>query len=179
MGLNAMDSLTTIQKKVCLLGEFAVGKTSLVRRFVEGRFDDRYLSTIGVKISRRPVLLPEGKINLLIWDLAGSEEFNGNIRSNYLRGAAGVIIVCDLTRRDTLISFPRYVSQLEALGLHVPMVFVGNKVDLTEELVISAAEVQDAAERFRSPAYITSAKTGENVEAMFFALAQRMMDHQK
>jgi len=175
---TADSSLTTIQKKICLLGEFAVGKTSLVRRYVEGRFDDRYLSTIGVKISRRSVLLPSGRINLLIWDLAGSDEFNGNIRANYLRGAAGAIIVCDLTRRETLTSFPRYVRQLQSLGLNIPLVFVGNKVDLSEELVISAQEVQDVAEEFHAPAYISSAKTGENVEELFFALAQRLMDSQ-
>ncbi len=68
--------MTAIQRKVCLLGDYSVGKTSLVRRFVEGQFDDKYLSTIGVRISRRTMVRADKEINLLIWDLAGAQEFN-------------------------------------------------------------------------------------------------------
>ncbi|MCS6993535.1 MAG: GTP-binding protein [Anaerolineales bacterium] len=170
-------SLTTIQKKVCLLGEFAVGKTSLVRRFVEGRFDDRYLSTIGVKISRKSVELPHGRINLLLWDLAGSDEFNGQIRANYLRGAAGALIVCDLTRPETLTGFHRYVEQIQTVGLSIPVVFVGNKVDLTDLRAISDDQLQAAAQQFGGQAFLTSAKTGHNVEDIFYRLAVQL--HQR
>lgn len=164
-------SLTTIQKKICLLGEFAVGKTSLVRRFVEGRFDDRYLSTIGVKISRKPVQLPNGRINLLLWDLAGSDEFNGQIRANYLRGAAGALIVCDLTRPETLSGFQRYMEQIQAVGLSIPVIFVGNKTDLTELRAISDEQLHTAAQEFGGQAFLSSAKTGYNVEEIFYRLA--------
>lgn len=163
---------TVIQKKICLLGEFAVGKTSLVRRFVEGSFSDRYLSTIGVKISRRVVERPSGNLNLLVWDLAGSDEFNGQIQANYLRGSSGAIIVCDLTRRETLSGFQRYVEQIRAIGLEVPLLFIGNKVDLLEERAISAEDLQSVAENFHSPYLLSSAKTGENTEAAFLRLAE-------
>jgi len=166
-------TLTTLQKKICLLGEFAVGKTSLVRRYVEGRFDDRYLSTIGVKISRRSVLLPSGKVNLLLWDLAGSDEFNGQIRANYLRGASGAIIVCDLTRRETLTGFSRYIHQIQAVGPSIPLIFAGNKADLPPQ--ITAEEIEQTAQAAGAQAFFTSAKTGQNVEAMFQALAEKVL----
>jgi small GTP-binding protein len=167
-------ALSSVQKKICLLGEFAVGKTSLVRRFVEGRFDDRYLSTIGVKITRRQLIRPYGKLNLLLWDLAGSDEFNGQIRANYLRGAAGALIVCDLTRSETLSGFRRYVEQIQAVGLSIPLIFVGNKVDLPEARVISDDELAAAAHQFNAPYYLSSAKTGENIEVIFEQLAGRI-----
>ena len=165
---------TTLQKKVCLLGEFAVGKTSLVKRFVEGRFDDRYLSTIGVKISRRQMTRPYGRLNLLVWDLAGSDEFNGVTRANYLRGAAGALIVCDLTRHQTLGGFWRYVEQLEALRLSIPLVLVGNKNDLPDERAISADELLSVSTQLNAPYFLSSAKTGENVEAVFENLASQI-----
>src|SRR5512147_1281675 len=114
--------MTVIQKKVCLLGDFAVGKTSLVRRYVEGRFDDKYLSTIGVKISRKTLARSTGTLNLLIWDLAGSDEFN-TIAPSYLRGAAGALIVCDLTRPETLKVFAQYAEMLHSQAANVPLIF--------------------------------------------------------
>lgn len=172
---SSESTFTTLQKKICLLGEFAVGKTSLVRCYVEGRFDDRYLSTIGVKISRRVVLLPQGKVNLLLWDLAGSDEFNGQIRANYLRGAAGAIIVCDLTRRETLTGFSRYLHQMQAVGLNIPLVFAGNKADLQAERQISFEEIQQVAQAAGVQVFLTSAKTGENVETIFQRLAEQVL----
>ncbi|GAB4538027.1 MAG: Rab family GTPase [Anaerolineales bacterium] len=163
---------TVIQKKICLLGEFAVGKTSLVRRFVEGRFDNRYLSTIGVKISRRIVERPFGNMNLLVWDLAGSDEFNGQIQSNYLRGSAGAFIVCDLTRHETLSGFQRYIEQIHAVGLNIPVLLIANKADLQDERAISDDDLSASSTAFQSPYLLCSAKTGENVERAFLQLAE-------
>jgi len=163
-----------IQKKICLLGEFAVGKTSLVRRFVEGSFDDRYLSTIGVKISRRIVARPSTQMNLLVWDLAGSDEFSDQTQMNYLRGSSGALIVCDLTRHETLIGFERYVEQIRKVQLDIPLVFLGNKVDLKNERVISDEELQFVTEATQSLLLLTSAKTGENVEQAFLHLAEKI-----
>jgi len=162
--------MNVIQKKICLLGEFAVGKTSLVRRFVEGRFDDKYLSTIGVKISRRSLTRTYGTLNLLVWDLAGGDEFSS--QSSYLRGTAGALIVCDLTRRETLGAFARYTQQVRAIVATTPLVFVGNKVDLVNERALSDADLQAAVGD--SPFFLSSARTGENVETAFVTLAEKI-----
>ena len=105
-----------IQKKICMLGDFGVGKTSLIKRFVEGRFDDRYLSTIGVKISRRVVKQADNEINLLIWDLVGGEFLAETTERNYMRGASGALLVCDLTRLNTLDILPEYLTRLKTIN---------------------------------------------------------------
>lgn len=165
-----------LQKKVCMLGYFAVGKTSLVRRFVEGRFDDRYLSTIGVKISRKPVVVDGTSVHLILWDLAGSEEYK-DVQTNYLQGASGGLIVCDLTRPETLEGWAYYAQRLRAVNPAARIVLVANKADLTQERAISDHELRQAAAALDNgtgvpPDYwLTSAKTGENVEAVFRRLA--------
>jgi small GTP-binding protein len=167
---------TAIQKKICLLGEFAVGKTSLVRRFVYDRFDDKYLSTIGVKVSRKQIEhadLPP--LNLLIWDLAGGEDFRG-AQANYLKGTAGALLVCDLTRATTLPPLEGYYDRLQKLSDSTPVVVLANKVDLAEERQISEAELEELAERLNAPLFITSAKTGDRVEEAFNRLSERLFE---
>lgn len=174
-----MSESSIIQKKICMLGAFAVGKTSLVRRFVEGRFDDKYLSTIGVKISRKPVVVAGHTIHFILWDLAGSEEYNG-VQASYLQGAAGGIIVCDLTRPETLASWVRYTQRLRQANPAVRVVLVANKVDLTDSRTISDEELRHAAAscadgRGIPPYFLSSAKTGENVEELFGQLAEQFI----
>lgn len=166
--------MKVVQRKVCMLGSFAVGKTSLVRRFVEGKFDDRYLSTIGVKISRKTVTNSEltYDTNLIVWDLAGGDEF---LRSNssYLRGAAGALVICDLTRAQTLTAAEQYAHQIRSLNSGAGVVLIANKVDLVEERVVEEDKLAAVAAAFEDcPVYLTSAKTGENVEVSFTQLAQ-------
>ena len=120
--------MRVVQKKVCLLGDFAVGKTSMVRRYVEGKFDDKYLSTIGVKISRKVLERDGYTLNLLIWDLAGGEDFE-EISQRYLLGAVGALIVCDLTRVDTLTYMKEYAERLRVSDAGAAIVLAGNKVD--------------------------------------------------
>ncbi len=163
---------TLIQKKVCLLGDFAVGKTSLVRRFVEGRFDDKYLGTIGVKISRKVISRPYGQLNLLVWDMTGGEDLDTKIRMSYLHGAAGALMVCDLTRSYTLDVFESYVGQMRTLNPQVSLLFIANKVDLVKDRVISDERLWSLSKALGSRSfYLTSAKTGENVETAFIHLA--------
>jgi small GTP-binding protein len=165
--------VTVHQKKICLLGDFAVGKTSLIRRFVEGRFDEKYLSTIGVTVSRKVVVRGEAQLQMLIWDLAGGEQFSG-YRSNYLRGAAGALIVMDLTRPETLPSLADYAWQLRAVSSEANIVFLGNKVDLELESSVSVRQIAEAVEEFNSPLLTTSAKTGRDVDAAFQTLGALM-----
>jgi small GTP-binding protein len=166
------STMQVVQKKICLLGDFSVGKTSLVRRFVEGHFDDKYLSTIGVRISRKPLTRPYGTLNLLVWDLAGSAEFS--TQSSYLVGVAGALIVCDLTRRETLAGCAQYVQQVWALNAAAPLVLVCNKVDLVAARALTEADLQRGSEAFGGQYVFTSAKTGEGVESAFELLAGKI-----
>lgn len=166
--------MTTIQKKICLLGDFGVGKTSLVQRFVEGRFDDKYLSTVGVKISRKTFNRSYGEMNMLVWDLAGSNGFEVST-STYMQGAAGALIVCDLTRRDTLIAFENYAHQVRAMNPGIQLVFVCNKVDMTNERDVSDTELLAVLTALdEKNFFLTSAKTGEQVEDAFSYLANML-----
>lgn len=166
--------MTTIQKKICLLGEFGVGKTSLVQRFVEGRFDDKYLSTVGVKISRKTLKRSYGEMNLLIWDLAGSNGFEAS-GASYMQGAAGALIVCDLTRRDTLIAFENYARQIRIMNPGIQLVFVCNKADLIHTRDISDMDLLNVLSGLgERNFFLTSAKTGEQVEAAFDHLANNL-----
>lgn len=168
----------SLSKKVCLLGDFAVGKTSLVRRFVYNLFDDKYLSTIGVKVSRKVVIIPRDQglteLTLMLWDLAGSEEYN-TMRASYLRGAAGAIIVCDLTRPATLDSFAGYAAELRRVSPDARLIVVGNKEDLSDPRQISDEQISGQAAALQAPYYLTSAKTGANVEALLRHLGQLLI----
>ncbi len=165
--------MRVVQKKICMLGDFAVGKTSLVRRFVEGRFNDKYLSTIGVKISRKPIPRTDYTLNLLLWDLAGGDNFV-NAPSNYLIGVTGAILVCDLTRHSTLRAYDRYVDQIKQFNEAAPILFLANKVDLIEERSITDDDLEKAIEPFNGTYFLTSAKTGEQVEEAFLFLADQL-----
>jgi len=170
--------LIALSKKICLLGDYAVGKTSLVRRFVYNLFDDKYLSTIGVKVSRKIIVLP-GKddlieLTLMVWDLAGSEEYD-TMRASYLRGAAGAIIVCDLTRPATLDSVPLYAAELHRVNPNARLVIAANKADLHDQHQITAEQIAAQTAALHVAHYLTSAKTGANVEAVFRHLGQHLV----
>jgi len=170
--------LSPIQKKVCLLGDFAVGKTSLVRRFVEGIFDEKYLSTIGTRISRRALTLERAgqavELTLLIWDLAGGERFS-QVMESYYRGAAGAMLVCDLTRPETLKALRDYAEDFWSVNPQAPLVLVGNKVDLTDQRALSDQDLATIAGQCQAPWFTSSARTGENVERAFRLLGERMI----
>lgn len=170
--------MIALSKKVCLLGDFAVGKTSLVRRFVYNLYDDKYLSTIGVKVSRKNVVLPLRAdivdLTLMLWDLAGSEEFN-DVRASYLRGAAGGLLVCDLTRPDTLDSLFNYAAELRAMNDAATIVIAANKDDLRQQHQLTLDQVQTAASNLNAVCFSTSARSGQNVEEAFRHLGRLLL----
>ncbi|MCB8944557.1 MAG: GTP-binding protein [Ardenticatenaceae bacterium] len=163
-----------IQKKVCLLGDIAVGKSSLVRRFVEGIFDDKYLSTMGVHVSRKVITQANHQLKLLVWDLAGGEDFTASSTINYLRGAAGAILVCDLTRENTLETLATYAQMMLQVNPTAVFVIVGNKADLSNERIISDLMLSAHSKNLKCPYLSTSAKTGERVEDAFHLLAAQL-----
>lgn len=164
-----------IQKKICLLGDFSVGKTSLVRRFVYNKFEDDYHSTIGVNIARKTIELDEMTVKLLIWDLAGGDDYS-NMTTGYLKGAAGIIHVCDITRRLSFDAFDIYTRQIKKAGLSPCQLLIGNKFDLLDEREISEEKMAHKSEELGVSFTYTSAKTGEGVEEAFRWLAKKMVD---
>jgi small GTP-binding protein len=170
--------LRTISKKICLLGDFAVGKTSLTRRFVYDLFSDKYISTIGVRVSRKTVAIPVGgdvvELTIMLWDLGGSEEFN-LMRASYLRGAAGAVLVCDLTRPETLDRLWIYADGLLSVNAGAQIILAANKHDLTDQQQFNSAQMKPVAADLNAPYYFTSAKTGEDVEALFRCLARLLV----
>ncbi|MCP5100632.1 MAG: GTP-binding protein [Chloroflexi bacterium] len=164
-----------MQKKICLLGDYSVGKTSLIRRYVEERFDESYLSTIGVHMSRKRIERVDHFLDLFIWDLVGGEDFK-IIGRNYLLGAAGALIVCDLTRKKTLPALAYYAEQVREINKKSALIFIGNKLDLVQDQVISHEELQDAISPYTNSYLLTSAKTGHNVNVAFEQLANNLED---
>jgi small GTP-binding protein len=162
----------TLQKKICMLGGFSVGKTSLVKRFVESVFSEAYLTTVGVKIDKKIVDLPGRIVNLILWDLAGEDDI-ASLRMSYLRGAAGYVLVADGTRPSTLDVALSLRNRVEADYGSLPFVLLLNKNDLTEQWAIGDAEVAGLRNNgwWVRP---TSARTGEGVEDAFTDLAVRL-----
>jgi len=160
-----------IQKKICMLGAFAVGKTSLVARFVRSTFSDKYLTTVGVKIDRKDLDLPGTPVTLMLWDLAGEDEFN-TVQMSYLRGSAGLLIVADGTRAATLDKALELRDRaLAALG-PIPFLLIVNKADLADQWEIDPPRL-DALAATGVTILRGSAKTGEGVEVAFRSIAER------
>jgi small GTP-binding protein len=161
-----------VQKKICMLGGFSVGKTSLVKRFVSSVFSETYLTTVGVKIDKKTVELSDRVVNLILWDLAGEDDIS-SLRMSYLRGAAGYVLVADGTRPSTLEVALSLRRRVEAEFGALPFVLLLNKNDLQEQWAIGDQEVEDLR---RDGWWVrpTSARTGEGVEDAFGALADRV-----
>lgn len=165
-----------IQKKICLLGASSVGKTSLVKQFVEGIFSEKYLTTIGVKIDKKTLSIANEQVNLLLWDMEGTDSYNV-FQEKYLRGAAGYIVVVDQTRASSL---------LEGIDIHTlarqvvdcPAMLVINKSDLLATWHLDDSEYEVYQDLFDLK-FLTSAKTGNNVEQMFSSLAELLLKCEK
>ena len=162
-----------LEKKICMLGTLAVGKTSLVRRFVEGIYSEDYHTTIGVKIDKKPVCEAGQDVNLVLWDILGQDRFQ-SVQPSYWRGMFGYLLVADGTRRNTLDEALTLNQRVVDTGLKVPAILLVNKADLADQWEIGddrlAQLAQSGWEIMR-----TSAKTGENVDAAFSRLTSKML----
>ncbi len=170
--------MSALTAKVCIVGDFAVGKTSTTERFVANHFSEKYLTTVGVKIDTKEVALAGGAglLKMVIWDVAGTERF-GALEFSYLRGTAGLLLVADGTRAETVRSALRLREQvLERYG-ELPFVFLLNKRDLGERWDVDAA-LRSEIEAACPDCFETSAKTGDNVERAFERLAARVADRE-
>ena len=161
--------------KICLVGEGAVGKTCLIRRFIHDQFDDRYISTLGAKVSKKEIQVDANgrpvDVDMTIWDIMGEKGFRELLKEAYFHGAQGVLAVCDVTRMDTLTDLDEWVAAVVKVTGKIPVEFLGNKADLKDEQAVAAADLEAAAKSHEAPFLFTSAKTGENVEQAFAQLA--------
>ena len=166
-----------------MIGDFGVGKTSLIRRFVDRQFSDQYLSTVGVKISRKSIALENTKhpesvtAQLLIWDLEGHTKFKG-IAPTYLQGASGVLIVADVSRTETVERISEHIKLFSSVNPKGSIIVALNKVDLIdEEKLALLVEISHAIGQGKVLAvYTTSAKTGKDVDEIFHKLAYTMVE---
>ncbi|HUB44497.1 MAG TPA: Rab family GTPase [Acetobacteraceae bacterium] len=158
-----------LQKKICMVGAFSVGKTSLVKRYVQSVFSETYLTTVGVKIDKKTVDVAGRTVNLILWDLAGEDDI-ASLRMSYLRGAAGYVLVADGTRPSTLDVALSLRERVRTEYGPLPFVLLLNKYDLTDQWEIGDAPLAD----LRANGWwvrTTSARTGEGVEDAFQHLA--------
>ncbi|MBD2239186.1 GTP-binding protein [Aulosira sp. FACHB-113] len=163
-----------LQKKICMVGAFATGKTSLVSRFVSSIFSEKYHTTVGVKIDKKTINIQDKTINLILWDLYGEDEFQ-KVRMSYLRGSSGYLLVVDGTRRNTLEKAFELQTRVEETIGNVPFIMILNKWDLTDEWEIDPVEI-DAVQLKGWTVIKTSAKNGLGVAEVFQTLAQKIMD---
>lgn len=175
-----MESIA-ISKKICMLGTFGVGKTSLVRRFIHDRFDDNYLSTIGVDISKKelpahtdPATGRSEFLNLIIWDIAHLEKFTPTYKG-YFHGSEGAIVVYDLTRPQSVTETGKFLAPFLELNPTSQLIFVGNKTDLLEMKSINLEPFLQFSKHYVTEFILTSARTGENVEVVFQKLGKLIL----
>jgi small GTP-binding protein len=165
-----------VKAKVCLVGEQSVGKTSLIRRFVTGRFSETYISTLGATESKKTIRLsvPPGiqvRLDMMIVDIMGDRSFISLVKQAYFKGSSGVLGVFDLTRPVTSAAIPTWIEHVRSVAGNIPAVIVGNKVDLVPADHAADNEVARSLVATASEYLVSSAKTGEGVEEAFQRLA--------
>jgi len=163
-----------IQKKICMVGAFATGKTSLVSQFVKSIYSEVYHSTVGVKIDKKLVKFADREVNLILWDIHGEDEFQ-KVQMSYLRGASGYLLVVDGTRRYTLDKALSLQKKVEETVGKVPFILLLNKSDLSEDWEIEDPTVNALLQK-NWTIIKTSAKTGMGVEAAFVNLTKQMLE---
>jgi len=163
-----------LQKKICMVGAFATGKTSLVAKYVHSIFSENYQTTVGVKIDKKIVNIGGNELSLILWDLYGEDDFQ-KLRLSYLRGSSAYLLVVDGTRHETLEKAFSLQSKVEESIGNVPFLLVINKSDLTDEWEIEIEEMDKIIERGWTVIQ-TSAKTGLGVEEIFQNIAEKIME---
>ena len=155
-----------IKVKICLVGDASVGKTSLIRRYVLDVFDDKYINTLGTKVSKKKIIIKKDDriINLTfsIWDILGQEDFK-KIQAMALSGSKGTMFVCDLTRKDTLTRLDYWFNKVKDVAGDIPCILLANKSDLKDQYTFNNNELKEVAEKMNAQYFYTSAKEGENV----------------
>jgi small GTP-binding protein len=168
--------------KICIIGDVGVGKTSLIRRYVLDVFDDKYIATIGTKVTKKEMVIKDPEtgapqtVILLIWDIMGQPSFREVLREAYFYGVEGALAVCDVTSKESLGELRYWIKAMTSTTGKVPIVFLGNKCDLRDETRVPYQDLEVFAKKQTSPALLTSAKTGYNVEQAFTTILEMILD---
>ncbi len=163
--------------KIIVIGDPAVGKTSLLTNFCGDKFNYEYIPTVGVNITKEPVTIKDDmgkdtKINLMVWDIAGQPQFY-MLHRPYFNGADGMMLVYDLTRSSSFSNINNWFSTAVKYGLSgIPRLLIGNKIDLNEERKIILPMAEHLSEKIDEPFFETSALTGKNVKLIFEKMAK-------
>lgn len=172
-----------VKLKLCLVGESAVGKTSLIRRYVYEEFDDKYITTMGAKVTKKEIRIEDSgnngplEIQLLIWDIVGDQSFRQLLKESYFFGSQGIIGICDLTRENTLSELHNWVDLVRCVTDTIPIIVLGNKNDL-EGKQVGIGDIKGFASDYENTTfYLSSAKTGENVELAFKTLSKKILEY--
>jgi small GTP-binding protein len=177
--LMEFEKINTHKYKVLLLGDGAVGKTSLIRRYVDNKFSGQYATTMGMEPYYKEEKFENTVVGLSVWDVAGQERFKA-MRKMFYRGTMGIILICDVTRRDTLENLVKWKDEVkDQLNLDLPIVVVTNKIDLEDRREFTPEEGKEFAEKLGNcnGYFETSALTGDQVKNMFNFLANEIMKY--
>lgn len=162
------------QKKIILMGNFSVGKTSLIRRYVENSFSDKYLTTIGVKISKKSLLTDDNEMLLLIWDIEGALDHIRRVNKTYIKGANAAIVVTDVLSENIYDTLAMHLGDIQSVNGEIPTLIAINKIDIDEDFEIDLSLLRENYPSIVDILY-TSAKSNTNVEEMFQALSQEII----
>lgn len=169
-------SPVVLKAKICLVGDEAVGKTSLIHRFVHGVFDATYIRTLGAVPAKKPVDLPDIRghpvhLDLTVLDIMGKLTFLQLFQEAYFHGARGILAVADLTRKETLLDLTQWIRSVRSISGPLPTVIVVNKADLADQAEYGEADIEAITDVVGSEHFLASAKTGDEVEMAFRRLA--------
>ena len=165
--------MSQINLKILLVGDSSVGKTTLLLKYVEGKFSDSHITTIGVEYKDKPIILNNRNINLQIWDTSGQERYR-SITKNFYRNADGILFVFDVTREDTFAHIKDWLISSDECDKDFKKIIVGNKIDL--ERVVSKEKVENFGKSKNMKCYEVSAKTGEGLDNVFQAIAELILE---
>jgi len=176
--MSAPEPPAVVKLKVCMSGEAMVGKTSLIRRFVQDEYDDRYIATLGTKVSKKEIHLADprtggaSEVRLMVWDVMGTRTLRDLLKEAYYHGAQGILAVADLTRAETLRELDAWSASIREVAGDIPVYVVVNKADLQTERRMTDAEIETFCRARGWPWSFTSAKSGDGVETAFRALVE-------
>ena len=165
--------------KVCLAGEPMVGKTSLIRRYVLDEYDDRYIATLGAKVTKKELEIAESPkgpalVSLILWDIWGNKNVRELLKDAYYHGAHGILAVCDVSRPETLDELDGWAQAIRSVAGDIPVCLLANKADLPDP-PLREAEIRKFAEGRGWPFFLTSAKTGNRVEDAFGEIVRSIL----